>query len=81
MENEISVLTAIQAMEAIDEMFKQLEGMGLSPAEIHIFISLKLRQWEEQETQVKVALVECNPENLSQMSDQLRHISGVDLYA
>ena len=70
-----------QAMEAIDAMLKQLENMGLSPAEIHIFINLKLRQWAEQEAQVKVALVECNPENLSQLSDQLRHIHGVDLYA
>lgn len=70
-----------RAMAAIDGMFKQLEDMGLSPAEINIFLNLKLRQWAEQETHVKVALVECNPENLSQVSEQLRHINGVDLYA
>ena len=70
-----------QAMAAIDAMFKQLEEMGLSPAEINIFLNLKLRQWAEQEAQVKVALVECNPENLSQLSEQLRYIQGVDLYA
>lgn len=70
-----------RAMAAIDAMFQQLEDMGLSPAEINIFINLKLRQWAEQETHVKVALVECNPENLSQVSEQLRHISGVDLYS
>lgn len=70
-----------QAMVAIDAMLKQLEDMGLSPAEINIFLNLKLRQWAEQEAHVKVALVECNPENLSQLSEQLRHIHGVDLYA
>ena len=70
-----------RAMAAIDAMFKQLEDMGLSPTEINIFLNLKLRQWAEQETHVKVALVECNPENLSQVSEQLRHINGVDLYA
>lgn len=70
-----------QAMAAIDAMLKQLEDMGLSPAEINIFLDLKLRQWAEQEAHVKVALVECNPENLSQLSEQLRHINGVDLYA
>jgi len=70
-----------QAMAAIDEMLKQLEDMGLSPAEINIFLNLKLRQWAEQEAHVKVALVECNPENLSVLSEQLRHIEGVDLYA
>ena len=70
-----------RAMAAIDDMFEKLEDMGLSPAEINIFINLKLRQWAEQEAHVKVALVECNPENLSQVSEQLRHINGVDLYA
>ena len=70
-----------QAMAAIDAMLRQLEDMGLSPAEIKIFLDLKLRQWAEQEAQIKVAVVECNPENLSQMSEQLRHIPGVDLYA
>lgn len=70
-----------RAMAAIDGMFRQLEDMGISPAEINIFLNLKLRQWAEQETHVKVALVECNPENLSQLSEQLRHINGVDLYA
>ncbi|MBE6958185.1 MAG: GntR family transcriptional regulator [Ruminococcaceae bacterium] len=69
-----------QAMAAIDSMLDQLENMGFSPAEINIFLNLKLREREEQEAFVKVAVVECNPENLSQMSEQLRHISGVDLY-
>ena len=70
-----------QAMAAIDAMLDKLEDMGLSAAEINIFLNLKLRERAEQEAHVKVAVVECNPENLSQMSEQLRHISGVDLYA
>lgn len=70
-----------QAMAAIDAMFKSLEDMGLSAAEINIFLNLKLRQWSEQEASVKVAVIECNPENLSQMSDQLRAISGADVYS
>lgn len=69
-----------QAMAAIDLMLDQLEDMGFSHAEINIFLNLKLRERAEQEAYVKVAVVECNPENLSQMSEQLRHISGVDLY-
>ncbi len=70
-----------QAMEAIDNMLNQLENMGLSASEINIFLNLKLRERSEQEARVKVAVVECNPENLSQMSEQLRHINGVDLYS
>ena len=70
-----------QAMVAIDEMLERLEGMGLSAPEINIFLDLKLREYSQKEATVKVAVVECNPENLSQMSEQLRHIHGVDLYS
>lgn len=69
-----------QAMAAINSMLDQLEEMGFSASEINIFLNLKLRERAEQEAHVKVAVVECNPENLSQMSEQLRHINGVDLY-
>lgn len=69
-----------QAMAAINAMLDQLDDMGFSPSEINIFLNLKLRERAEQEAHVKIAVVECNPENLSQMSEQLRHINGVDLY-
>lgn len=70
-----------QAMAAIEALLKQLEDMGLSAAEISIFLDLKLREWAEQEAYIKVAVVECNQENLSQMSEQLRHIAQVELHS
>ncbi|MBR2937121.1 MAG: GntR family transcriptional regulator [Oscillospiraceae bacterium] len=70
-----------QAMAAIDTLLEQLEDMGFTAAEINIFLNLKLRERSEQESRVKVALVECNSENLSCMADQLRTISGIDLYS
>lgn len=70
-----------QAMALIDGMLTSLEEMGLSAAEINIFLNLKLRERSEEESHVKVAVIECNPENLSQMSEQLRLINGVDLYS
>lgn len=69
-----------QAMAAIDAMLNQLESMGLSAAEINIFLNLKLRQRAEQESQLKVAVLECNPENLSTLVEQLRSIPRLDLY-
>ena len=69
-----------QAMAAIDSMFSALEDMGFSPMEINIFLNLKMREREQEDLQVKVALVECNPENLSHMAEQLRRIPHVDLY-
>ncbi len=70
-----------RAMAAIGDMLDHLEEMGLTPNEINIFINLKLRERSEKEANIKVVAVECNPENLSQISKQLRHINGVDLYS
>lgn len=70
-----------QAMASIESLLSQLEGMGFSIGEISIFLNLKLREREAQEAYIKVAVVECNPENLAQMAEQLRHIPHVDLYS
>lgn len=69
------------AMAAIDELLILLEEMGFSPSEISIFLNLKLREWGERDAYVKVAVVECNPENLAQMSIQLGHIPQVELHS
>ena len=69
------------AMAAIDEMLDKLEDMGFSSTEINIFLSLKQRERTENLSVVKVAVVECNPESLSRLSEQLREIKGIDLYS
>ena len=70
-----------QAMAAIDALLENLEDLGFSATEINIFLNLKLRERAEQEARVKVAVLECNPENLSQMSEQLHAIPRIDLYS
>lgn len=70
-----------QAMGAIDELLDKLEDMGFSPMEINIFLTLKQRERSENLSVMKVAVLDCNPENLSQMSEQLRHIKGIELYS
>lgn len=70
-----------RAMAAIDQLLDELEEMGLSASEINIFLNLKLKERAEKDAYIKVAVVECNPENLSQMSEQLRHLPGVDIYS
>lgn len=70
-----------QAMAAIDDLLENLENLGFSATEINIFLNLKLRERAEQESRVKVAVLECNPENLSQMSEQLHAIPRIDLYS
>ena len=70
-----------QAMAAIDEMLDKLDAMGFSPAEVSIYLDLKLRQRAQQEARVRIAVVECNTENLTRMSEQLRAIPHVELFS
>lgn len=70
-----------RAMAAIDELLDQLQEMKFSMHDIRIFLDLKLRQRAERLSNVKVAVVECNPETLSQLTEQLRQIEHVSLYS
>ena len=70
-----------RAMAAIDTLLDELDDMGFSAAEINIFLNLKLRERSEMESKVKIALVECNLETLSQMAKQLQSIPNVELYS
>ncbi len=70
-----------QAMTAIDELLDQLDAMGFSTGETKIFLELKLRQRAEQTDPLKIAVLECNPENLSRMAEQLRTLPQVDVHS
>ena len=70
-----------RAMAAIDGLLDELEEMGFSSAEINIFLTLKQRERTEKQSVLKVAAVECNPENLSQLSEQLRSVRGMELHS
>ena len=62
------------AMNAIDQMFRQLEKLGFTPREMEIYLNLKLRGLEEKYDVVKVAVVDCNPETLQIIEKQLSQI-------
>ena len=70
-----------QAMEAIEECLDRLEALGFPPAQIHIFLDLKLRERSREQDAMKIAVVDCNPEVVSQLVEQLRPLPGVELYA
>jgi len=70
-----------QAMEMIDLMLDKMGELGFSVEEINIFLDLKLRERAVTTSSIKVAVIECNPENLSQMAAQLRKIEGIELYS
>ena len=70
-----------RAMGAIDALLDQLEEMGFSATEINIFLTLKQRERSESVSTVKVAVLDCNPETVSQLTDQLRSVKGIELYS
>ncbi len=68
-----------RAMAAIDDLLDSLEEMGFSAGEVNIFLDLKLRQRMEKVSLLKVAALECNPETLSQMAEQLREVGSIEV--
>lgn len=70
-----------QAVEAIDRMLDKMEELGFTVEETNIFLELKLRERAAGASALKVAVIECNPENLSQMARQLRKMEGIELHS
>ena len=70
-----------QAMTLIENCLEKLEEMGFSQSEIGIFLDLKLRERQYHEVRIKVAVLECNHESLSQLMEQLHRIPQIDLYS
>ena len=66
-----------KAMAAIDTLFEELEALGFTPREMEIYINLRLQGLEERYDLVKVAAIDCNPETLQLMEDQLSQINYV----
>jgi len=64
-----------KAMAAIDSLFTELEDLGFTPREMEIYINLKLHGLEERYDLVKIAIIDCNPETLQLMENQLSQIN------
>lgn len=67
-----------KAMAAIDQLFDQLHQLGFTPREMEIYLNLKLRGLEEKYDVVKIAVVDCNPETLQLIEQQLSQIGYVE---
>jgi DNA-binding transcriptional regulator YhcF (GntR family) len=69
----------VQAMQSIDAMLDRLVQLSFSLKDIRIFLDLKLREREEQSRNITVAAVDCSPEALSVMYNQIAELH-VDVY-
>jgi len=66
-----------QAMHAIDSMIKKLMELDFSPAEIQIFLNLKMREWGLRWSGVRIAVITDLPEAAPAIQKQLSQIGNV----
>ena len=69
----------IQAMNAIDRMMRQLTELNFSPAEIQIFINLKMREWGLKWSGVRISVAENCAECARGIEEQLGKIGNVSV--
>ena len=67
----------LQAMTAIDRMMRALSDLNFSPAEIQIFLGLKMREWGLRWSGIRVAMVTDCPELMPMLEEKLTHIGNV----
>lgn len=69
----------IQGMNAIDQMIRRLTELNFSPAEIQIFINLKMREWGMKWMGVCIAVAESCAECVCCVEEQLKQIGNVSV--
>lgn len=67
----------LQATTAIDRMIRQLCDLNFSPAEIEIFLNLKMREWGLKWSGIRISMVTDCPELGEGLQRQLRQIGNV----
>ncbi|MBQ9150969.1 MAG: GntR family transcriptional regulator, partial [Clostridia bacterium] len=69
----------LQAMTAIDRMIRQLSDLSFSPAEIEIFLNLKMREWELKWSGVRISVATDAAELSHLIERQLSQMGNVRL--
>ena len=69
----------LQAMTAIDRMIRQLSDLSFSPAEIEIFLNLKMREWELKWSGVRISVATDAAELSYLIERQLSQMGNVRL--
>jgi len=68
-----------QALLTIDRALGEILDLGISPREARIFFDLKLRELEGTGPTVKIALIDCSPEALAQITAQMAPLTKVEV--
>lgn len=67
----------VRAMTAIDLMIRQLSDLNFSPAEIQIFLNLKMREWGLKWSGIRIALITDYAELAPSLQEQLSFLGNV----
>ena len=67
----------LMAMTAIDRMIQKLTELNFSPAEIQIFLNLKLREWGLRWSGIRIAMVTEYAEFTQSLQEELNRIGNV----
>ena len=69
----------VRAMAAIDLMIRQLSDLNFSPAEIQIFLNLKMREWGLKWSGIRIALTTDYTELAPSLEEQLNFLGNVQV--
>jgi DNA-binding transcriptional regulator YhcF (GntR family) len=67
-------------MDVIDSFLDRMQELSVSPRDTRIYLDLKLREREQQGPSIHVAAVDCCPEALNAMSEQIQGLAHTDLH-
>jgi len=65
-----------RAMQLMDNLLEEMRTLGFSLRETQIFFDLKMREQENVPRTARILVIDCNPEALLVISDQISKIRG-----
>jgi DNA-binding transcriptional regulator YhcF (GntR family) len=77
--NDIKTSTRDSAMKVCNEFLSKMDDLSISPREAKIYLDLKIRERSGQESHVTIAAVDCSPEALSVMKEQILGIAHTEV--
>lgn len=69
-----------RAITAIDKFLDEMQAMSFSPQEVQMFFNLKIRERMADEHPITVVFVDCNPEALANIIDQISLIPNIEIH-
>ena len=70
----------VRAMNAIEKLLDEMESLSFSPQEIQMFFNLKLRERMEHDDNVCIIFIDCNPETLTNIINQISVIPNIEAH-